>query len=165
MVRYFLTPYHLMFSEKLIREYPNALNLRVQYPISGDFHERSVVTKLIKYSKIFSIPNSFTIVDDLWPLAVDLSGRGIAGTFNFVNPGVISHDEILTLFKEIIDPSLVWDSASPEEMVKVLAAPRPNNHLDVSKLEAQFPPGTIPNVKDSITKLFRAYKEKQTKKA
>jgi hypothetical protein len=143
--------------EQLIKEYPNALNLRIQYPISGDFHERSVQSKLIKYAKIFSVPNSFTVVDDLWPLALDLSKRGVTGTFNFVNPGTISHDEMLGLYRDVIDPSFKWNSASPEEMVAHLAAPRPNNELDVTKLTSQFAPNTIPDIKTSLTTLFTKY--------
>lgn len=151
--------------ETLMKEYPNVLNLRVQYPVSGDFHERSVVSKLLKYSKIFSVPNSFTIIDDLWPLAIDLSKRGVTGTFNLVNPGVISHDEMLTLYKNIVDATATWACASPEEMKLFLASPRPNNELDASKLVSQFPPNTVPNVRDSLERLFKAYAAQKNNKA
>ena len=30
------------------------------------------------------------------------------GTLNFTNPNVISHDEILEMYKEIVDPNFTW---------------------------------------------------------
>jgi len=147
--------------EQLMNEYSNALTLRVLFPITDDFHERSVPAKLTKYAKIFSVPNSFTIIDDLWPLAIEMSERNITGTYNFANPGVISHDELLGLYKKYIDPNFTWCSASVEEQLNYMKAGRPNCELDVSKLLQLFP--DVPNVKDSLDNLFQRMKKNLNK--
>lgn len=68
---------------------------------------------------------------------------------NFVNPGIISHNEILELYKTQIDPSLTWNNITIEEQNNLLQSKRSNNHLDTNKLLSLYP--NIPNIKDAIT--------------
>ena len=65
------------------------LTLRLRMPISDDLSPRNFITKISKYEKVVNIPNSMTVLHDLLPVAVDMAKCGIAGVFNFVNPGVI----------------------------------------------------------------------------
>lgn len=53
---------------------------------------------------------------------------------NFTNPGAISHNEILELYKKYIDPDLTWQNFTVEEQAKVIKAPRSNNLLDTSRV-------------------------------
>ena len=57
------------------------------------------------------------------------------GTLNLTNPGLISHNEILEMYKEIVDPEFEWKNFSQEEQAKILAADRSNNFLDTTKLQ------------------------------
>ena len=143
--------------EKLLSNYPNVLNLRLRMPISADLHHRSFVTKIINYEKVVNIPNSMTILDDLLPVAVEMTRRGLKGIYNFTNPGTISHNEVLALYKEYIDPSFEWQNFTVEEQDKILKAARSNTELDVSKLLAEFP--DIPHIKESIRDVFAKMKE------
>ena len=78
------------------------------------------------------------------------------GVFNFTNPGAISHNEILHLYKQYIDPSFTYKNFTLEEQAKILAVGRSNNELDSSKLVEtcrQF--GVeIPPIKKSIVGVF-----------
>lgn len=56
-----------------------------------------------------------------------------------VNPGLISHNRILELYQEIIDPTFTWQNFSKEEQDIILAADRSNNYLDTTKLTKMFP--------------------------
>ena len=56
--------------DKLIRSYPNVLNLRLRMPISSDSSPRNLIVKLSKYKKLIDIPNSMTVLDDLLPIAI-----------------------------------------------------------------------------------------------
>ncbi|MFA6066651.1 MAG: NAD-dependent epimerase/dehydratase family protein [Candidatus Babeliaceae bacterium] len=132
--------------------YPNVLNLRFRMPISSDLHPRNFVTKISKYQKIINIPNSMTILDDLLPLISQMALMKLAGNYNFVNPGAISHNEILELYKQYIDPTFTYVNFSVEEQSKVLKALRSNTELDVHKLLAVFP--HIPHIKTSIIRVF-----------
>ena len=77
-----------------------------------------------------------------------LFGKNLTGTINLVNPGLISHNEILDMYKEIIDPSFTYKNFTIEEQSEILAAGRSNNYLDTNKLEKLYP--NVNNIKDSV---------------
>lgn len=54
-------------------------------------------------------------------------------------PRTCSHNEILQMYKDIVDPSYTWTNFTLEEQAQVIKAPRSNNELDASKLKAEFP--------------------------
>lgn len=114
--------------------YPNCLILRLRMPVSDDLHSRSFVTKIVRYDKVVDIPNSHSILHELLPLVVVMSEQQETGVYNFTNPGAISHNEVLTLYRDIIDPSYKWKNFSLEEQAKVIKADRSNCELDSTKL-------------------------------
>ena len=52
------------------------------------------------------------------------------GTINLTNPGLISHNEILQMYKEIVDPSFTWENFTYEEQMEILVIPIPV-HLQI----------------------------------
>lgn len=138
--------------DALLLSYPNVLNLRLRMPISSDLHPRSFISKITKYAKVINIPNSMTVLDDLLPISIEMSLRKRTGNYNFTNPGTITHNEILALYKQYIDPSFTWTNFTIEEQNQILKAPRSNNELDVSKLKAEFP--DLPSIQESIHRVF-----------
>ena len=139
--------------DKLFQYYPNVLNLRLRMPISDDLHPRSFITKIISYEKVINIPNSMSILSDLLPISIEMTLEKLNGNYNFVNPGVISHNEILDLYKEYIDKDFKYTNFTLEEQKKILKADRSNNELDTTKLLSKFP--NIPNIKESIIEVFK----------
>jgi nucleoside-diphosphate-sugar epimerase len=115
--------------------YSNVLQLRLRMPISDDLHHRSLVTKITKYEKVVNIPNSMTVLHDMLPVAVALGRAGVCGIYNFTNPGAISHNEILSMYRDIVNPSFIWKNFTLEEHDKVVVAKRSNNELDSRKLK------------------------------
>lgn len=142
--------------EKLILEYPNVLNLRVKMPISTDL-EHGFVGKIIKYKKLINVPNSLCILDDLLPVAIEMTLKGFKGNYNFVNPGTLSHNEVMDLYKEIVDPSISYENFTLEEQNRILKARRANAELSAAKLLKDFP--HIPRVKDSLRKILYTIKK------
>jgi len=138
--------------DKLLFNYPNVLNLRLRMPISDDLHPRNFITKISKYNKVVNIPNSMSVLSDLLPLIPEMAERNLRGNYNFVNPGVISHNEILELYKHYINPDFVYRNFSVEEQNQILKAKRSNNELDAAKLLGEFP--HIPHIKTSIARVF-----------
>ena len=92
---------------------------------------------------------------------IEMMKNGVTGTINLTNPGVISHNEILDMYKEIVDPLFTWKNFSQEEQRKILAADRSNNFLDTTRLESLFP--QIDNIKDAVRKCLIQYKDKLDK--
>jgi len=80
-----------------------------------------------------------TVLDELLPLALEMSLDNQTGTINLVNPGVISHNEILQIYKDNVDPLFKWKNFTIDEQDSILAAERSNNRLDTTKLEELFP--------------------------
>lgn len=117
----------------------NTLNVRIRMPILPDEHPRNLITKLIKYDKICSIPNSISVLSSLFPLLIQMIEGKERGTINLVNPGQVSHNEILDLYKETLDPNLKYTNFTTDEQSKVIKAARSNNFLDTKKLQTQFP--------------------------
>ena len=128
----------------------NCLNLRIRMPITDKLEPRNFITKIITYEYICSIPNSMTVLDDLLPFAIKMAKNKVTGTINLTNPGLISHNEILEMYRDIIDPAFVWKNFSKEDQDKILAGGRSNNCLDTTKLLSMFP--EIDHIKTSVKK-------------
>lgn len=146
--------------ETMCRSYTNLLILRLRMPISDDLHPRSFVTKITNYARVVNIPNSMSILADLLPAAVEMTKRGLTGVYNFTNPGAISHNDILELYKEHIDPTFSWKNFTEEEQAKILKAGRSNNTLDTTKLEAALPDLKIAPARESIVECFKRMRVK-----
>lgn len=137
--------------EELLKEFDNVCTLRVRMPITSDLsNPRNFITKISRYNKVVNIPNSMTILDELLPISIEMAKRNLRGIWNFTNPGVVSHNEILEMYKQYIEPDFKWTNFTLEEQAKVIVAPRSNNEMDASKLKKEFP--DLLSIKDSLIK-------------
>jgi dTDP-4-dehydrorhamnose reductase len=141
--------------EDLLRNYPNTCTLRVRMPISDDLSPRNFVTKIVKYDRVVNIPNSMTVLTDLLPISLIMAERGLTGIYNFCNPGAISHNEVLDLYKKYVDPSYTYTNFTVEEQAKILKAGRSNNTLDHRKLCEALPDIHIPEIHESMERVFQ----------
>jgi hypothetical protein len=96
--------------------------------------------------------NSMTVLPELLPILIDMIINNECGTINLVNPDGITHNEILEMYKEIIDPNFTWNNMTLEEQDKILLAGRSNNILNTNKLKKLYP--NVTNIKESIKNLF-----------
>lgn len=124
------------------------LNIRIRMPITNRDEPRNFISKILKYEYICSVPNSMTVLDELLPYVIDMAKKTHTGTVNLTNPGLISHNEILQMYKEVVDPTFEWKNFSREEQRKILDADRSNNYLDTHDLEKMYP--DIKHIKSSI---------------
>ena len=131
------------------------LNLRIRMPIVGEDHPRNFITKITHYAKVCSIPNSMSVLPELLPMALELMRLRHVGTLNFTNPGVISHNEILTLYKQHVDPAFEWCNFSLEEQDAALASKRSNNWLDTHELQRLFP--DVRPIRCAVEDLLKSY--------
>jgi len=152
--------------EDIMKFYPNCLILRLRMPVSDDLHARNFVTKIANYPKIVNIPNSNSILHDLLPVAVALAEHHETGVYNFTNPGAISHNEVMMLYRDIIDPSKKWENFTLEEQSKVIVAGRSNCELDSSKLMAKVKQYVgegyqvdVPEIREAYRQCFTRMKE------
>lgn len=116
------------YTQELLKNYNNVLLLRIRMPINKSDDPKNFITKLKGFQKIISVPNSMTVLPELIPVMIKLIDEGENGTWNIVNPGVISHKEIMDMCgieKEYVDIS------KQSELTRV---GRSNNHLSTDKL-------------------------------
>lgn len=142
-------------SEKALKEFP-ILQLRLRMPVDSVPGPRNLITKITKYPKIISVPNSVSILDDFLDASLELIKKRRTGIYNVTNPGCIEHKEILDLYKEIVDPSFTYEIMSLEELGRITKAKRSNCVLDTKKLEAEF---KMPPVKEAMRRVLAEYEK------
>jgi dTDP-glucose 4,6-dehydratase len=145
------------FTDRLMHQLSeNVLNLRIRMPIVAKECPRNFITKIVNYSKVCSVPNSMSVLDELLPIVINMLKARLVGTVNLTNPGVISHNEILEMYQKHVDPHFTWNNFSVEEQRKVLACDRSNNFLDTAVLE-KFAPN-VRCIKDAMEDTLKHYK-------
>ena len=135
----------------------SVLNVRIRMPITDEFNKRNFITKITTYEKVCSIPNSMTVLNELIPIMIDMATKNITGTVNLTNPGLISHNEILEMYKEIVDPSFTWKNFTIDEQNEILASGRSNNFLETTRLETLYP--DVKDIKTSVREILVQMKE------
>ena len=151
------------YTDRLMRFYKDdVLNLRIRMPITGAYNGRNFITKITTYERVCSVPNSMTVLPELLPFVHEMMRSKKTGTINLANPGLVSHNEILEMYKEIVDPIFTYKNFSQEEQRNILAADRSNNYLETTELEKCFP--QVLNIKDSIRNMLYEYKDTLPKK-
>jgi dTDP-4-dehydrorhamnose reductase len=101
------------------------------------------------------MPNSMTVLKDMFPVIMDMIIKKTTGTFNLVNKGIITHNEILEMYKKNIDHCFTWENFSVEEQNTILLSKRSNIQLSTDKLYSLYP--DIPDIKSSVEKCIKEY--------
>jgi len=144
------------FTDRFIHLYDNVLNLRIRMPITGEKNGRNFITKITTYERVCSVPNSMTVLPELLVYVLEMMRRKTTGTVNLTNPGLISHNEMLEMYREIVDPAFTWKNFNQDEQRAILAADRSNNFLETTKLETMFP--QIRHIKDAVRDCMVSYR-------
>lgn len=124
------------WSERMLKDF-NVLQLRLRMPFDSIPSERNFITKIVKYNKVISVPNSISVLEDFMKAARALIEKKATGVYNVTNPGVIDHQAILDMYIELVDPNYRYELFSIEEMNKITKAKRSNCGLSVKKLESE----------------------------
>ena len=124
------------YTDQILRDFSNTLQLRIRMPISAEESHRNLIDKLLGYPNICSLPNSMTVLDDMWPIIDTMIEVREVGVYNITNPGVTEHNWILEQYKRLIQPNHTWKLVSYEEQLQYIKADRSNNEMDTTKLES-----------------------------
>lgn len=138
------------FTDQLMNLFDdNVLSCRIRMPITSEKENgRNFIYKITHYKKICSIKNSMTVLDELIPIMCDAIKKNIVGPINFTNPGLISHNEMLQMYKEIVDPDFTWENFTIDEQNAILDSGRSNNYLDTTRLEELYP--NVKSIHESV---------------
>ena len=144
------------YTDQMMKLFNNTLNLRIRMPITNENNQRNFITKIITYKQICSVKNSMTVLPELLPYVINMMENKLIGTINLTNPGLISHNEILEMYRDIVDKDFKWNNFSIEEQKQILDADRSNNFLDTSKLESLY---NVKNIKESVKEMLQNWKK------
>lgn len=142
------------FTDMLMKSF-KVLNLRIRMPINEEKITRNFITKITSYEKVCSNPNSMTVLPELLPYVLKMMEQNVVGTINLTNPGYISHNEILELYREIVDPNFSWKNMSVAEQDNILACRRSNNFMETNRLTDLFP--DVKNIRDAVIDCLKKY--------
>lgn len=145
--------------EMALKELP-VLQARIRMPISSCPHPRNLINKLISYEKIISLPNSVTLLEDLWPALLKIAKLRPTGILNLTNDGYIQQEDIVKKYKEIVSPAHRYSVISIKELegrLGLVKAQRANCVL--SNQKALSMGIKMPAIDDKrLTKIMRDFK-------
>jgi len=122
------------YTDQVLRNFKNTLQLRIRMPVSKLVSGRNLIEKLVNYPNICSIPNSMTVLDDMWPIIDKMIEVKENGVYNLTNPGIAEHNWILENYRDLMKPDHTWNLISYEEQMNYIKSDRSNNEMDTTKL-------------------------------
>ncbi len=126
-------------ADLVLSKLPNVAIARLRMPIDNTPGPRNLIDKLAKYKQIVDVENSVTVVDDLVSVLHQLIEKKGVGIFHVVNPSTMRHRELLSLYKELVDPGHTCEWIKPEELVtRGLAVKARSNCILQSKRLAEL---------------------------
>lgn len=125
-----------IWSEQVLADFP-VLQLRLRMPFDGSRSPRSLLQKVIRYSRVLDAENSVTYLPDFLAAATQLIERRRTGIYNMVNTGTLSPYRAMLLYRELVDPMHRCERLAPEQIGEVAKAGRSNCVLSNAKLLAE----------------------------
>lgn len=115
--------------------------IRVRMPYGDELHERSYITKILRYDNLVNYKNSKTYIPDLCNFIEYVINKNIAassiGIINFVNPEAQDTKFVTDIMKERNIENKNWKFVDIKDIN--ITAPRSNCVLSVVKLNTLFP--------------------------
>lgn len=147
-----------------LSEFSNVGIARIRMPLDYVPGPGNIIDKLVKYEKIIDVANSITVIEDMIDVFYKLMDKKATGIFHVTNPGTIKHREIISMYKEIIDGSVIKEWISETDLVEqgLAAKKRSNNFLqsnNLKKLNIALRP-----VKEAVRDALEKYAKLKNKK-
>ena len=145
------------WADQMLKEF-DVLILRIRMPFDGSVHPRTLVGKLLKYTRVLDEPNSITYIPDFIDAAKKLIEKGKSGIYNITNPGAISPYEIMMRYKEVVDSTHQFERLTLDRLGEVVKAGRSNCVLSTEKLEKEGI--RMQSVQDAVAEAMNQLKQK-----
>lgn len=136
---------------------PNVGIARLRMPIDDHPCPPNLIDKITTYPKVVDVENSVTIVPDLLDACYELMKQKAEGVFHCTNPGTITHRELISLYKELVDPNHTNEWITEQELVDqgLAAKKRSNNFMSSHRLEER---GIhMPPIQERIRDILQLY--------
>src|SRR5260221_2856674 len=124
---------------------PNVGIARIRVPLDDRPYPGNIIDKLAAYPKIIDVANSITVIPDMIKVFHQLLEKKGEGIFHVTNPGAIKYRDLMTLYREMVDPNQTNEWITEEQLVSqgLTAKTRSTNILqsaNFEKLGINMPP-------------------------
>src|SRR6185436_491473 len=92
-------------------------------------------------------------IPDFFKAAKELIEKDKTGVYHIVNPGAISPYQIMTRYKEVVDPSHTFEKLELSHLGEVVKAGRSNCLLSTQKLEGEGI--VLPSIQEAVEDALR----------
>jgi dTDP-glucose 4,6-dehydratase len=141
------------FTDMLITLFKQrVLNLQISMYVICEKNVQQIITDITNNNK-YSIPISITMLSELLPYVLDMMTNKITGTINLTNPGMITQEEIFTMYKEYVNQSFTWNHFSQEKEQRTILDT--DVSLNTLHLTTLYP--KIKHIKDSLKECLIHY--------
>lgn len=125
-------------ADLVLSTFPNVGIARIRMPIDSIPHRANLIGKLAAYEKVIDVSNSATVIEDMQATLLELIVREAPGIYHVVNPGEITHREILGWYEQYVDPTHKNEWITTDELVSSGLAKkmRSNNLLNSDSIQA-----------------------------
>ncbi|MEK6941182.1 MAG: NAD-dependent epimerase/dehydratase family protein [Nanoarchaeota archaeon] len=93
------------------------LIVRVHLPVDSVHHKRNLISRLINFNDIIDIETSVTVVDSLCSAIKQLVKKNCTGVYNVVNSPPIKYMELLSWYKELVNPSYTFNMVPAKSLI------------------------------------------------
>ena len=147
------------YTDRLMHQYKNVLNVRMRLPISADNSPRNLITKLVSYKKIMNVPNSVSVLPELLPALLEMMKHRQTGTINLVNHGCADHTDILEEYRSVVEPShdyVLISETDSSDLAEALRSTRSNCYLSTNTITQIAP--QVSSAKEAVKKIMQDFK-------
>jgi dTDP-4-dehydrorhamnose reductase len=104
-------------ADLILSRLPNVGIARLRMPIDSVPGPRNLITKLASYARVVDVENSVTVVSDLVLVVKQLVEKRAVGVFHVTNPGTMRHQRLLSLYRELVEPTHRYELISETELL------------------------------------------------
>ncbi|MEI6627452.1 MAG: sugar nucleotide-binding protein [bacterium] len=115
---------------------PNVGVGRIRMPIDYIPYRGNFIDKLVSFKQIISVENSVTVIEDMVWAFYKMIEKRAEGIYHVVNPGSLTHREIMILYKAFVNPDHKNEWIKESDLLKLglTKKQRSNNILNTEKL-------------------------------
>jgi dTDP-4-dehydrorhamnose reductase len=138
-------------ADLMLRVTGDALILRLNLPIDGKPHPRNFIDKLVSYPEVQDVTHTLTTVPMLTRVMSQLIMRKAHGVYHVVHPEPVSNGQIITWYRELVDPNHAAPIVPPRPTTRPGIVARPDHLISDNILVGRAEP--------AIRECLRQYKQ------
>jgi len=99
------------YADDLLQHMPNVAVCRIRLPFTNKDHPRNLITKFKQFKQVQTAKNSMSYINEMFPIIAEMVVQQAEGPFNMTNTGTTSHDQILQMYKQTLNPEHTFEIA------------------------------------------------------